>query len=101
MPNPLQDLSRIHRPRLLISAARCGLPEYCRERDLKRILRCARLPEARAIFGRLMDEEAALDSARRNVEATYNLGRHIEVLIALMAEAELASRRMSPEETSA
>ncbi|OOY33702.1 hypothetical protein BMI88_06125 [Thioclava sp. F36-6] len=83
-------MAKLRRPRLLIRAARHGLSDYSRKRDLKRVLRMSELPRPGTALRALMAEEAALDQARRAGEATYSVARHIELLIALLAEARLA-----------
>ncbi len=84
-----KSLSSIHRPRLLIRAARFGLQDYNRNRDLKRIMKTPTLlSPIRAVSG-LMQEEARLEEIRKTGEATYSISRHVDVLIALMAEARL------------
>ena len=83
-------LSDLRRPRLLIRAARFGLAEYHRERDLRRLLVQPTSPE-RAV-PRLLQEEEQLEETRRAGDATYSVARHIEVLIALMAEVRLLPR---------
>ncbi|OOY06807.1 hypothetical protein BMI87_00805 [Thioclava sp. F28-4] len=80
----------MRRPRLLIRAVRHGLNDYSRKRDLKRVMRMSELPRPGTALRALMAEEAALDHARRAGEATYSVARHIELLIALLAEARLA-----------
>ena len=82
-------LSRTHRPRLLIRAARFGLAEYVRERDLKRIMRVASPPSPTQAVSRLMATEAEIEDTRRTGGADYSATRHVDVLIALMAEASL------------
>lgn len=80
-----RKLSELRRPRILVRAARFGLVDYRRERDLKRLLGAVAVPE-RAV-GRLLDEEARLNEIRTAGAADYDLRRHLEVIIALMAEA--------------
>lgn len=79
-------LSDIRRPRLLMRAARLGLTEYRRERDLRRLVGDQR-PE-RAVRA-LLWEENQLEDRRRSGDATYSVTHHVEVLIALMAEVRL------------
>ncbi len=81
-------LAALRRPKILIRAARAGVVDYRRERDLKRILRSATAGTERT-FGTLMAEEDRLETNRTTGEATYNLQRHIAVLTALIAEARL------------
>lgn len=83
-------LAQLRRPRLLIRAARFGIVDYRRERDLRRLVE-APLPPDRAL-PRLIDEEERLEHSRREGRADYSVARHIEVLIALMAEVRLLPR---------
>lgn len=83
--NALTDLRR---PRLLIRAARFGVPEYRRDRDLRRLIgRNVAPAEAVAL---LLSTEGAMEENRRTGQANYSVSQHIEVLIALVAEAKLA-----------
>ncbi len=92
MTDFLQLLSSIRRPRLLIRAARFGIEEYNRERDLRRVMRVATPPSPRAAVRTLLSEEARLEETRQSGDATYSVVRHVDVLIALMAEARLLPR---------
>lgn len=92
---PVAGVARMRRPRLLIRAARFGLSDYSRKRDLRRVMRMSELPRPGAALRALMAEEMALDQARRAGEATYSVARHLELLIALLAEARLARKSMS------
>jgi hypothetical protein len=88
-------LTGLRRPRLLIRAARHGLEEYRRDRDLRRLIGGSGVPAPIDAVPRLMWEEARLEDIRGKGDAAYSLVRHIEVLIALMAEARLLPRDMS------
>ena len=81
-------LSGLSRPRLLIRAARFGLGDYRRERDLKRLIRNAP-QEPEKMLPRLIDEEQRLETNRRSGDLAYSLTRHIDVMVALMFEARL------------
>jgi hypothetical protein len=85
-------LAGLKRPRLLIRAARHGLDEYRRDRDLRRLIGGTKVPAPDEALPRLMREEARLEGIRGTGDAAYSLMRHIEVLIALMAEARLLPR---------
>lgn len=85
-------LATLRRPRLLIRAARFGLADYNRDRDLKRLMRLPATPHPRAAVDRLISAEAELEACRRSGGAAYSPARHVEVLIALMAEARLLPR---------
>jgi hypothetical protein len=90
MPDPRPLLATLRRPRLLMRAARFGLLEYRRERDLRRIVGNPASPEA--TVSSLISVEARLEETRIAGDATYSVARHIEVLIALLAEAQVLRR---------
>lgn len=83
-------LETLRRPRMLIRAARLGLVDYRRDRDLKRLVDNTPTPE-RAVT-RLLLEEERLEDIRQSGAASYSVSRHIEVLIALMSEVRLLPR---------
>jgi hypothetical protein len=83
-------LANLRRPRLLMNAARFGLGDYRRERDLRRLVRCGLSPME--TVPSLISVEAELEETRLAGGATYSVTRHIEVLIALLAEARLLRR---------
>ncbi|SER43660.1 hypothetical protein SAMN04490244_10139 [Tranquillimonas rosea] len=86
-------LDTLRRPAILIRAARHALAEYDRQRDLGRLLaEGAGLSPDRAVRD-LLAREAELDASRTEGAATYSIARHIEVLVALMAEARLLLSR--------
>ena len=82
-------LDNLRRPRLLVRAARHGLQDYRRERDLARLIgRMMPAAESSAV-PRLIEAEAEIEEVRRAGAAGYSIARHVELLIALMAEARL------------
>lgn len=85
-------LSTLRRPRLLIRAARFGMGDYRRERDLKRLIHSDRPVGPESAVPRLLSEEDRLEQTRKAGDASYSLARHIEVLIALLCEARLLPR---------
>ena len=85
-------LADLRRPRLLIRAAKLGLTDYRRDRDLRRLIDTAVSPD-RAL-PRLLTEEQRMEEDRRAGSAAYSIGRHIEVLIALMGEVRLLPREL-------
>ncbi|ATG47008.1 hypothetical protein CEW89_05140 [Celeribacter ethanolicus] len=86
-------LAALRRPRLLIRAARFGLEHYNRNHDLKRVMRSATAPSPARALTALIEEEARMEDIRRSGDATYNVTRHVEVLIALMGEARLLPQK--------
>ena len=89
MQTMLECLRTLVRPRLLIRAARFGLADYRREGDLKRILKVQSLPQSARALQMLLTEEAQLEHERVEGDANYSVAHHVEVLIALIAEAQL------------
>ncbi|HMQ93844.1 MAG TPA: DUF6477 family protein [Amaricoccus sp.] len=82
-------LTALRRPKILIRAARAGVVDYRRERDLRRLLRTARFQANRPALDSLIAEENRLETNRTSGEATYSIQRHVAVLTALIAEARL------------
>ena len=95
MTDPQTYLTTLRRPRLLVRAARLGLPEYNRQRSMRRLLPGETAPMPGQAFERLVEHEAALDQIRRDGAAAYSAARHVELLVALMDEARLAIVRLS------
>ncbi|MBI1217877.1 MAG: hypothetical protein GC186_04950 [Rhodobacteraceae bacterium] len=85
MTDARDPLHSLRRPRLLVQAARHGQASYRRERDLRRIAGAQAMPGP--VLPALLDAEAALEQTRKTGDAGYDIARHVEVLIALMAEA--------------
>ncbi len=81
--------ARLSRPRLMVRAARIGAQGYSRNRHLRRILGYGSLPHPGQAVLKLMELEAGLDEDRRANDAGYALTRHLDVLIALVAEIQL------------
>lgn len=95
MHDILSMLNTLHRPRLLIRAARAGATEYNRNRHLQRLLGYGALPRTAPALMRLIELERGLNEQRKDDDAGYSLPRHLDVLIAIMGEAQLL-RAMRP-----
>ena len=80
-------LDALRRPKILIRAARAGVVDYRRERDLKRLLKAPKGFAPLQAISTLLAEENRLEANRTSGEATYNLQRHVAVLTAILAEA--------------
>jgi hypothetical protein len=87
MINPVAQLAALRRPRILIRAARAGVTDYRRERDLKRFMRNPKSTPPQAAFETLLAEEGRLEDIRGRADGTYSVQRHVAVLTALIAEA--------------
>jgi len=89
MQDVMSILNNLHRPRLLIRAARAGAPEYNRNRHLQRLLGYGNLPRTTQALMRLIEMERGLNEERKEDGAGYSLPHHLDVLIAIMGEAQL------------
>jgi hypothetical protein len=92
MNEALSHLSALRRPRLLVRAARHGLVDYSRERDLRRLIGTPLAVTPEVLLRRLLDEEERMETIRCAGDMAYSLPRHVDLLIALMAEARLLPR---------
>ncbi|UWQ12956.1 hypothetical protein K3556_08175 [Aliiroseovarius sp. M344] len=79
----------LRRPRILVRAARFGLVDYNRDRDLKKLMKTANTPSPENAVDGLLQEEARLEDTRKTGDASYSIAHHVEVLIALMSEMRL------------
>ena len=86
-------LAALRRPKILVRAARAGVVDYRRDRDLKRLLRLGRGAAPQQALGHLLAEESRLEETRAAGEATYSIQRHVAILTAILAEARLSGTR--------
>lgn len=84
MTTQTAQLAALHRPKLLVRAARMALDGYRRDRDLRHILR--RDTPAHSMLGALLVAEAQMEATRLTADGTYSALRHVSVLTALIAE---------------
>ncbi len=89
MQDILSMLKALRRPSLLMRAARIGAEDYSRASHLPRILGYGVLPKHGSALMRLMEVEATLNDQRIDGDKSYNLVKHIDVLIALVGEARI------------
>lgn len=82
-------LRNLKRPNLLVKAARHGLDDYNRNVHLRRILNSEDIPRPGPAIMKMIEIEHHFDEARKEKRATYSVARHVEVLVAIMAEAQL------------
>ncbi len=87
-------LAEMKRPRMLIRAARFGLDDYRRERDLRRLINAEAVPALERSLPRLLSEESRLEEIRQSGDASYSISRHIDLLIALMGEVRLLPKNV-------
>lgn len=89
MQDILSMLNALHRPKLMMRAARIGAQSYRRTTHLSRLLGYGTLPRHGQALMKLIEMEAMLEDQRLGADANYNLIRHIDVLIAMVAEARV------------
>ena len=89
MQDILSMLNALHRPRLLIRAARIGAEDYRRAAHLPRLLGYGQLPRHGNALMRLMEIEGELNTLRLGEDSSYSLLRHIDVLIAIVGEGRI------------
>ncbi len=96
MTDVLTMLAQMRRPQLLIQAARLGVIEYRRDNGLRRLLGYDHPTGNGAALLALMEIEGEMNEARKQNDAAYSAARHVEVMIAVMGEAQLmrASRQV-------
>ncbi|MGH1577166.1 DUF6477 family protein [Planktotalea sp.] len=87
------QLSKLKRPKLLVNAARLGMNDYRRKSHLSRILRGPVPSKAGAVLMLLSDLENQSNNLRKTRDAAYSVARHVEVLVALMFEAQRYNQR--------
>ena len=92
MSDPHDQVATLRRPQLLIRAARLGLADYSRSRDLCRLMRVTSAPSPARAVAKLIDAEGEMEATRRQGDVSYSVARHVELLIALMGELRLMAR---------
>ncbi len=87
MTKILDTLNKIKRPKLLMQAARFGVPEYKRKLHLPLVLGPIHPSDCTNILAKLMRVEQDWNEKRRDNCASYSFVDHVDVLIAILAEA--------------
>lgn len=81
------------RPKLLIETARIGARLYRRERDLAGAIPGLSMATRGRIVTRLRDAEWQCEELRRGHSPAYRPGKHVQILSALIAEADQGADR--------
>lgn len=84
-------LANLKRPKILAKAAQIGVKDYRRKTHLPRVLQGPIPAKHHAVLVTLCDLENHLNSLRKTRDAAYSAARHVEVLIALIAESQQQS----------
>jgi len=89
MQDVLSMLQMLRRPALLMRAARIGAADYRRDTHLPRLLGYGVLPRHGAALMKLMQQEEEQNQKRLENDRSYNLVKHVDLLIAMIAEARV------------
>lgn len=89
MRDVLIIINGLRRPGLLLRAARAGAEGYSREGHLRRLLGPGRPPASGEALVRLLQDEGSVEQSRRDGRPGYSAVRHVDLLIAIMAEAQI------------
>jgi len=83
-------VQQLQRPKMLIHAARMGLTDYRRDRDLRRLGHMSLPPEL--ALPHLLQAEELAEEKRRRGDLGYSPLQHIDLLIAVLSEMRLLPR---------
>lgn len=89
MQDVISMLQALRRPPLLMRAARIGAEDYRREVHLPRLLGYGVLPRQTQALLRLIEMETNVNEQRVAGNASYNLVKHVDLLIAMLGEARV------------
>ncbi|WP_410217211.1 DUF6477 family protein [Paracoccus sp. (in: a-proteobacteria)] len=84
----------LHRPSMMIRAAREGQRGWKRDRDLTRLLHLDRCPLPGTALPRLRAEEEIQNDLRVAQMADYDVKRHVLLMIAILAEMRAATEQV-------
>ncbi|MEN8891266.1 DUF6477 family protein [Planktotalea arctica] len=88
MLDTASQIAALRRPKLLVKAANIAAKDYRRKIHLPRVLRGPVPPKANAVLVQLCDLENHMNALRKTRDAAYSAARHVEVLVALIIEAQ-------------
>ena len=83
------------RPKTLIDTARIGARLYRRERDLQGAIPGASTRADGQIIIRLSEAERQCEELRRGCSPAYRPGKHVQILSALIAEADQDANKIT------
>lgn len=89
MNNVIAKLNALQRPKLLIRAARAGVQNFCFKRDLNKSDDNIEQKNTPKLIDALFIEESRLNKERLQNDTAYNVLKHIRVLTALIATANI------------
>ncbi len=100
MQDLLTQLTTLRRPRLLIRAARIGAQSYRRDTRLPRLLGYGVSMRNGPALLALMALEAEMNDKRKSGDASYSVAAHVDILTAVMGEAQLLKAQVAPRDVT-
>jgi hypothetical protein len=85
----LQQMNRLKRPAILVRAAKEGALAYRRTSHLKRFFGEGAPGHSTDVLTKLLDLEDQSNDQRMAETADYSVTRHVDILIALVGEAQI------------
>ena len=89
MTNLKNALEGIHRPKTLMRAAKSALGNYDRSTGLQRLLGKSDKIRPEDALRELLPLEQDCETRRQTGRVAYSVARHLEVMVAIIAEASL------------
>ncbi len=89
MTNLKNALESIHRPKTLMRAAKSALGNYDRSTGLQRLLGKSDKIRPEDALRELLPLEQDCETRRQTGRIAYSVARHLEVMVAIIAEASL------------
>lgn len=96
MQDLMTQLECLRRPRMLMRAARIGAADYDRDVHLTRLLGAQTPDRPGPALIQLMEIEAQLNEQRLSEGTAYSLLSHVEVMIAIVGEANALRASLAP-----
>lgn len=100
MEDVLTRVSRLQRPSLLVRTARHGLDDYNRVVHLRRLLKSEAIPGPAQAITKLLEVEAVTNEQRLANRAEYSVARHVELIVAIMSEAQVLKKASASRKNS-
>ena len=91
----LQDVVALKRPSMLVRAAKEGALGYRRKAHLRRYFGEHQQRCGADLLKKIMQLEAEQNVQRKAVQAEYSITQHVDILIALIGEAQILRASLS------
>lgn len=91
----LQDVAALKRPSMLVRAAKEGALGYRREAHLRRYFGEQQQQCGADLLSKIMRLETEQNVQRKTAQAEYSITQHVDILIALVGEAQILRASLS------